>query len=207
MGDVWLALRERLPAHLVESEWLEAVVAFYVENRTRLSRLPGALETIEMLAERGIPQVCVSNSARSIVEANLDVLGVADFIRFTISVNDISAGKPDPEPYRTACERLGSLPSEVLAVEDSLTEGLKEIMAPGALDPPTKELIYLAVSITNGCEYCTVSHTAAAKKAGMTKDMRQELIAVIGMANNTNRIVNAYHVDNDPKFVEAASSL
>ncbi len=121
MGDVWLALRERLPAHLIEAEWLAAIAAFYIENRTRLSRLPGALETIEILAERGIPQVCVSNSARSIVEANLDALGVTEFMRFTISINDVSAGKPDPEPYRTACERLGLLPSEVLAVEDSLT--------------------------------------------------------------------------------------
>jgi AhpD family alkylhydroperoxidase len=86
-------------------------------------------------------------------------------------------------------------------------EDLKEIMAPGALDPLTKELVYLAVSITNGCEYCTVSHTAAARKAGMTKEMREELIAVIGMANNTNRLVNAYRVDSDPKFIEAASTL
>jgi AhpD family alkylhydroperoxidase len=84
---------------------------------------------------------------------------------------------------------------------------LKEIMAPGALDPLTKELIYLAVSITNGCEYCTVSHTAAARKAGLTKEMREELIAVIGMANNTNRIVNAYRVEPDDRFVEAASTL
>lgn len=84
---------------------------------------------------------------------------------------------------------------------------LKEIMAPGALDPLTKELIYLAVSITNGCEYCTVSHTAAARKAGLTKEMREELIAVIGMANNTNRIVNAYRVEPDARFVEAASTL
>ena len=83
----------------------------------------------------------------------------------------------------------------------------KEVMGPGALDPLTKELVYLAVSITNGCEYCTVSHTAAARKAGMTKEMREELIAVIGMANNTNRLVNAYRVDSDPKFIEAASTL
>jgi AhpD family alkylhydroperoxidase len=84
---------------------------------------------------------------------------------------------------------------------------LKEIMAPGTLDALTKELIYLAVSITNGCEYCTVSHTAAARKAGMTKEMREELIAVIGMANNTNRLANAYRVESDPRFIEAASTL
>ena len=86
-------------------------------------------------------------------------------------------------------------------------EDLKEVMAPGALDALTKELIYLAVSISNGCEYCTVSHTAAARKAGMTKAMREELIAVVGMANNTNRLANAYRVEPDPAFVEAASTL
>jgi AhpD family alkylhydroperoxidase len=86
-------------------------------------------------------------------------------------------------------------------------EDLKQIMAPGALDPLTKELIYLAVSVTNGCEYCTVSHTASARKAGMTAAMRHELMAVIGMANETNRLVNGYRVDVDPKLLEAASTL
>jgi AhpD family alkylhydroperoxidase len=80
-------------------------------------------------------------------------------------------------------------------------------MAPGALDPLTKELIYLAVSVTNGCEYCTVSHTASARKAGMTAAMRHELMAVIGMANETNRLVNGYRVDVDPVLLEAASTL
>jgi len=82
---------------------------------------------------------------------------------------------------------------------------LKEVMAPGAIDALTKELIYLAVSISNGCEYCTVSHTAAARRAGMTKEMREELIAVVGMANNTNRLANAYRVESDARFVEAAT--
>jgi AhpD family alkylhydroperoxidase len=82
---------------------------------------------------------------------------------------------------------------------------LKEVMAPGAIDALTKELIYLAVSISNGCEYCTVSHTAAARRAGMTKEMREELIAVVGMANNTNRLANAYRVESDARFIEAAT--
>lgn len=86
-------------------------------------------------------------------------------------------------------------------------EDLKQIMAPGALDPLTKEMIYLAVSVTNGCEYCTVSHTASARKAGMTAAMRHELMAVIGMANETNRLVNGYRVDVDPALLEAASTL
>ena len=83
-------------------------------------------------------------------------------------------------------------------------DSLKQIMAPGALDARTKEMVYLAVSITNGCDYCTVSHTAAARKAGMTDAMLHELISVIGMANETNRMVNAYRVEPDPQLVEAA---
>ncbi len=83
-------------------------------------------------------------------------------------------------------------------------DSLKAIMAPGALDSRTKEMLYLAVSISNGCDYCTVSHTAAARKAGMTDAMLHELIAVVGMANETNRVVQAYRVEPDPKLIEAA---
>ena len=83
-------------------------------------------------------------------------------------------------------------------------ESLKPVMAPGALDQRTKEMLYLAVSITNGCDYCTVSHTAAARKAGMTDAMLHELIAVVGMANQTNRLANAYRVEPDEKLVAAA---
>ena len=79
-------------------------------------------------------------------------------------------------------------------------ESLKQVMAPGALDPLTKEMVYLAVSVTNGCEYCTASHTAAARKAGMTDAMLGELMAVVGMANETNRLSNGYRVPVDPAF-------
>lgn len=77
---------------------------------------------------------------------------------------------------------------------------LKEIMAPGALDARTKEMIYLAVSASNQCNYCIASHTAAARKAGMTPEMFQELMAVVGMANATNRMVNGYQVEIDEAF-------
>jgi AhpD family alkylhydroperoxidase len=79
-------------------------------------------------------------------------------------------------------------------------ESLKEVMAPGALDPLTKELIYLAVSITNGCAYCTASHGAAAKRQGMSKEMLGELIAIVGMANETNRLADGYRVSVDERF-------
>jgi AhpD family alkylhydroperoxidase len=79
-------------------------------------------------------------------------------------------------------------------------ESVKEVMAPGALDPLTKEMIYLAVSVTNGCAYCIASHTAAARKAGMTDAMFGEVMAVTGMANETNRLANGYRVPIDPQF-------
>ncbi len=79
-------------------------------------------------------------------------------------------------------------------------ESLKEVMAPGALDPLTKELIYLAVSISNGCVYCTASHGAAAKRLGMNEAMLGELIAVVGMANETNRFADGYRVPVDERF-------
>ena len=81
---------------------------------------------------------------------------------------------------------------------------IKEVMGPGALDARTKEMLYLAVSMTNACDYCTVSHTAGARKAGMTDAMLHELIAIVGMANETNRIVAAYRAEPDAKLVEAA---
>ena len=79
-------------------------------------------------------------------------------------------------------------------------ESVKEVMAPGALDPLTKEMVYLAVSVTNGCAYCIASHSAAARKAGMTDAMFGELMAVTGMANETNRLANGYRVPIDPAF-------
>jgi len=77
---------------------------------------------------------------------------------------------------------------------------VKQIMAPGALDALTKEMIYLAVSVTNGCEYCIASHGAAARKAGMSEAMFGELMAVVGMANETNRLANGYRVPVDEAF-------
>ena len=79
-------------------------------------------------------------------------------------------------------------------------QSVKEIMAPGALDGVTKEMIYLAVSATNQCGYCIASHTAAARKAGMSDAMLAELMAVVGMANETNRLASGYQVEIDERF-------
>jgi AhpD family alkylhydroperoxidase len=79
-------------------------------------------------------------------------------------------------------------------------ESIKQVMAPGALDPLTKELIYLAVSATNQCSYCMASHSASARVKGMSDEMLGELLAVIGMANETNALAAGYRVEIDEQF-------
>jgi AhpD family alkylhydroperoxidase len=79
-------------------------------------------------------------------------------------------------------------------------QNVKQVMAPGALDPLVKEMIYVAVSATNGCEYCTYSHTAAARKKGMSEAMLMELMAVVGLANETNRLADGLRIDVDRQF-------
>jgi AhpD family alkylhydroperoxidase len=91
-----------------------------------------------------------------------------------------------------------------LAADPALLErtwtSIKEVMSPGTLDPLVKEMIYVAVSVTNGCAYCIASHTASARKAGMTEAMFGEIMAVVGMANETNRLANGYRVPIDAAF-------
>jgi AhpD family alkylhydroperoxidase len=79
-------------------------------------------------------------------------------------------------------------------------ESVKQVLAPGALDVRTKEMLYLAVSATNGCKYCIASHTAGARKAGMTDEMLGELMAVVGMANETNGLADGFQVELDEIF-------
>lgn len=82
-----------------------------------------------------------------------------------------------------------------------LWANVKQVMAPGALDPLVKEMIYVAVSATNGCEYCTYSHTAGARAKGMSEPMFAELMAVVGLANETNRLANGYRIEVDSAFL------
>ena len=79
-------------------------------------------------------------------------------------------------------------------------ESVKEVMAAGALDPLTKEMVYVAVSVTNQCEYCIASHTASARNKGMTDAQFKELMSVVGMANETNRLAAGYQVEVDERF-------
>lgn len=122
------------------------------------------------------------------VEANPRVKAVFDDIRATRKsdfVNNVWRGlanQPD------TLERIWS--------------GLKDVMVkPGALDPLVKEMLYIAVSAANGCSYCVHSHTAAAKAKGMTEAQHEELLAVIGMASQTNALLNAMQLPIDPQFL------
>ena len=93
---------------------------------------------------------------------------------------------------------------KVLAVQPELLRrtwnGVKEVMAPGAIDAITKEMIYVVVSVTNGCDYCINSHTAGARKKGMSEEMLAELMAVVAMANQTNALANGFQIEVDAAF-------
>jgi AhpD family alkylhydroperoxidase len=88
------------------------------------------------------------------------------------------------------------------ATLERIWSNIKQVMAPGALDPLTKELIYVAVSVTNNCRYCIASHSAGARNKGMTEEQLAELLAVVGLANETNRLVNGYDPPVDTPFLE-----
>ena len=119
-------------------------------------------------------------------DASLEVRAVYDDIKRTRNVPDVNnfwkAVANDPATLKRTWESL------------------KDVMTPGALDPLTKEMLYLAVSVAHGCEYCIASHTAAARKKGMTDQMFAELMAVVGMASETNRLVTGWRVPLDEAF-------
>jgi HAD superfamily hydrolase (TIGR01509 family) len=117
--DVWTALKPRFPAGLDRKTWAAAIERFYVAQAPSLAPVPGAIETIAALAAEGVAQACVSNSGRGIVDANLDALGVRRTMAFSLSLDDVSAGKPDPAPFREAARRFALPPEAIVAVEDS----------------------------------------------------------------------------------------
>ncbi|HEY3809026.1 MAG TPA: HAD family phosphatase [Steroidobacteraceae bacterium] len=121
MDQVWLLLHDAYPASLLESDWQRQVTQAYLARAPQLRAFTGALEAMTTLQQAGVPQCCVSNSARIIVTANLEAIGAAGLLAFAISRDDVQRGKPDPEPYREACRRLQLPPAQVLVVEDSET--------------------------------------------------------------------------------------
>jgi HAD superfamily hydrolase (TIGR01509 family) len=130
LGSVWTALKPSYPTSLTQEIWVQDILGEYSSRARDLVVIAEMLDAMHALHRLGVPQACVSNSERFIVDTNIDVLGIGDLIQFSISRDDVSAGKPDPEPYRQACLRFGLLPSQVIAVEDSDT-GASSAMAAG----------------------------------------------------------------------------
>jgi AhpD family alkylhydroperoxidase len=120
-------------------------------------------------------------------EASPEVRAVYDDIMQTRGLDDVN----------NFWKALANHPPTLLRIWNEV----KQVMAPGALDPLTKELLYIAVSATNNCPYCIHSHTAGARAKGMTPEMHGELLAVTGLANETNRLANAYGVPVDDAFL------
>src|SRR3984957_11526982 len=104
--DIWEALKPRFPAGSSFKTWIAAIEGYYVAHAGELEPIPGALEAMRKLAERSIAQACVSNSGRAIVDANIEALGIGKIIAFSMSLDDVSSGKPDSAPYREAGRRL-----------------------------------------------------------------------------------------------------
>jgi len=129
--DIWKALRPRFPARSSFKTWIAAIEGYYVAHAGELEPNPGALEAMRKLAERGIAQACVSNSGRTIVDANIEALGIGTIIAFSLSLDDVSSGKPDPEPYLKAAAKLGFAASDCIVVEDAAA-GVRAGKAAGA---------------------------------------------------------------------------
>ncbi|WP_127144493.1 HAD family hydrolase [Pelagibacterium montanilacus] len=121
IDDVWEALSPRFGSGVERQLWLDQIIGRYVEAAGELEPVAGAIEAMAAFHEAGIRQVCVSNSNRMIVSANLAAIGVDRFVDFSITLDDVTAGKPAPEPYERALKRLGVSPGTAVAVEDSPT--------------------------------------------------------------------------------------
>jgi HAD superfamily hydrolase (TIGR01509 family) len=119
MEDVWKTLVRHYPPALTRTQWLAEIVDAYVECAPQLKPIAGAREAVMACQQMGLPQCCVSNSARRIVDANLKAIGLGEMMEFVVAREDVVDGKPDPAPYALACQRLALAPEMVLAVEDS----------------------------------------------------------------------------------------
>lgn len=119
MPEKWLYLRETYNIHDTLDDFREACAESYRKGLPECPRRSGPLSIFHWAAEQGLSQACVSNGDRLVVEANIEALGIAPFIRFALCSDDFKHGKPDPEPYQTACNRLGLPAGSCLAIEDS----------------------------------------------------------------------------------------
>lgn len=130
LHNVWLELKTRFPADLTEQTWIQRLNSYYQVNAHHLKPVKHAQKTVREIACMGIPQVAVSNSNRIIVDTNLIALGISDLMEFSISLDDVQVGKPDPAPYLVAAKRLSLPPSTIVAIEDS-SAGIRSARAAG----------------------------------------------------------------------------
>lgn len=130
LGDVWTQLRDDLPETLAEADFHGRINHHYAADAASLVAITGAVETIRALDAMGVAQVCASNSARMVVDANLAAIAVTSLMRGAISLDDVAEGKPAPEPYLRAARLIDTDPADILAVEDSLT-GVRAACAAG----------------------------------------------------------------------------
>lgn len=130
LNGVWDALKRRFPAPLTRDIWTSAIDEHYVRQSETLHAMPGAIETIQSLNALGIRQAAVSNSGRQVVDTNLAFLRTNGIFEFSMSLDDVSKAKPDPEPYLQALTRMEIEPSQALSVEDSHS-GAKSAQAAG----------------------------------------------------------------------------
>jgi len=148
LTQVWQELQPLYPASLSASTWMEAILAEYCARTHEIALFDDMVELMRGFARAGLPQGCVSNSERVIVDANIAALGIADIVAFSISRDDVAWGKPDPAPYAEACRRLGVSPGRVLAVEDS-EPGARSAEAAGLkvvrLDPLDRQRTVAAI--------------------------------------------------------------
>lgn len=128
--DVWDILAKDLVPHFDETAFLARIETHYARGAAELREISFARRTLCALHAMGVSQVCASNSGRRVVDCNLAAIGVTHLMRGTISLDDVTEGKPAPEPYLRAAELAGYSPQEMLAVEDSLT-GLRSAKAAG----------------------------------------------------------------------------
>jgi HAD superfamily hydrolase (TIGR01509 family) len=129
--DIWAALAARFPSVTNRSDLISTINTYYASNAPlRLALMPGALDTVRALHRAAIPQVAVSNSNRIVVDANLKALGLHQMISWSLSLDEVARGKPDPLPYRMAAAYLRVPPSSILAIEDSET-GIASAKAAG----------------------------------------------------------------------------
>lgn len=119
--EEWSAVKDRLPDGLTRARWMRERDAYYLAHARGLGAMPHALDAVRRLAGAGLAQAAVSNSSRRIVDANLEAAGLGQYLRFTLSLDDVPAGKPDPAPYVMALDRLGLEARRAVAVEDSAT--------------------------------------------------------------------------------------